>query len=149
MCPRGTAFGVFGPRAREQLGRSTPGGTPAPTCTRRTTARRCASPQDARRFDVSPAWFSWVGAAPALELVASIGVPAIQAHDVALANRFRAGLGLAASDSAIVSAAVPDAARRSSPAGIRAAARAGSLRASFHLYNTEQDVDAALDVLVG
>ena len=28
-----------------------------------------------------------------------------------------------------------------------AAARAGRLRASFHLYNTEADVDAALNAL--
>ena len=34
-------------------------------------------------------------------------------------------------------------------AGIRAATRAGALRASFHLYSTEADVDAALDALVG
>ena len=49
---------------------------------------------DARRFDTSPAWFSWVGAQPALELLNRIGVGAVYDHDVALANRFRAGLGL-------------------------------------------------------
>lgn len=27
--------------------------------------------------------------------------------------------------------------------------RAGNLRAAFHLYNTEADVDRALDVLTG
>jgi selenocysteine lyase/cysteine desulfurase len=32
-------------------------------------------------------------------------------------------------------------------AGILAAVRDGSLRASFHVYNTEQDVDAALAAL--
>ena len=48
---------------------------------------------DARRFDLSPAWFSWVGTAPALELIEEIGVQAIHDHDVALANRFRAGAG--------------------------------------------------------
>lgn len=101
----------------------------------------------ARRLDTSPAWFSWVGTQPALELVGRIGVARIHAHDVALANRFRAGLGLPPGDSAIVSARVPDAERRLARAGIRAAVRAGSLRASFHLYNTEADVDAALDAL--
>ncbi len=50
--------------------------------------------QDARRLDTSPAWFSWVGALPALELLNEIGIEAIHAHDVGLANRFRAGLGL-------------------------------------------------------
>ena len=101
----------------------------------------------ARRLDTSPAWFSWVGAAPALELLEELGVEAIQDHDVALANRFRAGLGLPPGDSAIVSTSMPDAAERLERAGIRAAVRASSLRVSFHVYNTEADVDAALDAL--
>ena len=42
---------------------------------------------------------------------------------------------------------MPDATDRLARAGIMAAARAGRLRASFHLYNTEADVDAALDAL--
>ena len=44
-----------------------------------------------------------------------------------------------------MSADVPDATERLARAGIMAAARAGRLRASFHLYNTEADVDAALE----
>ena len=103
----------------------------------------------ARRLDTSPAWFSWVGTEPALELVGRIGVEAIGAHDVALANRFRAGLSLEPADSAIVSVDVPGAEERLEHAGIRASVRAGSLRASFHLYNTTDDVDAALEALAG
>ncbi|MDI5942833.1 aminotransferase, partial [Micromonospora sp. DH15] len=34
-------------------------------------------------------------------------------------------------------------------AGIRAAVRAGRVRASFHLYTTDADVDLALDALTG
>lgn len=97
----------------------------------------------ARRFDVSPAWFSWVGTAPALTLIEKIGVEAIHAHNVGLANRFRAGLGLADGQSAIVSAAIPDADCKLAAAGIRAAARAGNLQVSFHIYSTEADVDNA------
>lgn len=41
---------------------------------------------DARRLDTSPAWFSWVGTAPALELINRIGVDSVFSHDVALAN---------------------------------------------------------------
>jgi selenocysteine lyase/cysteine desulfurase len=103
----------------------------------------------ARRLDNSPAWFSWVGTQPALELVDAIGVEAIHAHDVGLANRFRAGLGLEPSDSAIVSADVPGAREKLAAAGIVAAERGGRMRASWHVYNTEADVDAALDALVG
>jgi len=101
----------------------------------------------ARRFDTSPAWHCWVGTAPALELINRIGVEAIRAHDVALANRFRAGIGLAPSDSAIVSASVAGAEPALARAGVIAAARAGRLRAAFHVYNREADVDAALAAL--
>ena len=58
------------------------------------------------------------------------------------------GLGLEPSDSAIVSTDFPDATEKLARAGIMAAARAGKLRASFHLYNTEADVDAALTALL-
>lgn len=103
----------------------------------------------ARRLDVSPAWFCWVGTAPALELIEEIGVQAIHDHDLALANRFRAGLDLQASDSAIVSVDLPDAASRLERAGIVAAMRGGRLRTSWHIYNTEDDVDRVLEVLLG
>ncbi len=104
---------------------------------------------DARRFDLSPAWFSWVGTAPALELIEALGVQAIHDHDVALANRFRAGLGMDAADSAIVSADVPDATARLERAGIVAAMRGGRLRTSWHVYNDERDVDRVLEVVLG
>jgi selenocysteine lyase/cysteine desulfurase len=105
--------------------------------------------KDARRFDVSPAWHCWVGTAASLEVVERIGVDAIHDHDVALANRFRAGLGRPPSNSAIVSLDVPDAADRLAAAGIRAATRAGSLRAAFHVYTTDDDVDRAVRALGG
>jgi selenocysteine lyase/cysteine desulfurase len=101
----------------------------------------------ARRLDTSPAWFSWVAAVPTLATLEEIGIKRIHAHDVALANRFRAGLGLEASDSAIVSTDIEGAEEKLARAGIRAAVRAGSLRASFHVYNTEDDADAAVAAL--
>lgn len=103
---------------------------------------------DARRLDTSPAWFSWVGTQPALELLNRIGIGAVYAHDVALANRFRDGLGMAPSDSAIVSVDLDGAASRLERAGIVAALRGGRLRVSWHLYNTDADVDVALDALL-
>ena len=102
---------------------------------------------DARRFDVSPGWFDWVGTAASLAVVESIGVAAVHAHDVALADRFRAGLGLPPAHSAIVTVARPGAAERLEAAGIRASVRSGSLRAAFHVYTTEADVDSAVAAL--
>ena len=99
--------------------------------------------------NTSPAWFSWVGTQTALELIEQIGLGSIYDHDVGLANRFRAGLGLEPSDSAIVSAEVAGAEEALERAGIRTSVRAGSLRAAFHLYNTDVDVDETLTVLTG
>jgi selenocysteine lyase/cysteine desulfurase len=103
----------------------------------------------ARRFDISPAWFSWVGAASALEVLLEIGVEAIQAHDVRLADRFRAAMGLEPSESAIVPVAAEGATERLAAAGVRAAVRAGNARLSFHVYNTDDDVDLAVAALRG
>ena len=148
MSPRGTAFMALSERLQSRL-RPVSAGWYAgadPYSSYYGPPLRLA--EDARRFDVSPAWFSWVGTAPTLELVEEIGVDAIHDHDVALANRFRAGLGLEPGTSPIVSASIPAAKERLKRAGIRAASRAGSLRVSFHVYSTEADVDAALDALV-
>jgi selenocysteine lyase/cysteine desulfurase len=103
----------------------------------------------ARRLDVSPAWFSWVGTQPALELVERVGIPAIHTHNLALANRFRAGVGLEPSNSAIVCVDAPGAAERLQQAGIIAAVRGGRLRTSWHVYNDESDVDQVLDLVAG
>jgi selenocysteine lyase/cysteine desulfurase len=88
-----------------------------------------------------------VGTTPALELIEQVGVGAIHDHNIRLANRFRAGLGLEPADSAIVSADAPGAEELRARAGVRAAVRGGRLRASFHLYTTEEDVDLAVDAL--
>jgi selenocysteine lyase/cysteine desulfurase len=102
---------------------------------------------NARRLDVSPAWFSWVGTEPALAVIEQIGVEAIHVHNLALANRFRAGIGLEPGNSAIVCADLPGAAERLQHAGIVAAVRGGLLRTSWHVYNDASDVDTVLDVV--
>lgn len=103
---------------------------------------------DARRLDVSPAWPAWLGQRPALDLLVATGIDQIHRHDVGLANRLLAGLGLPPGDSAIVALdAAPGTAERLRAAGVVASVRSGRLRLSCHLYNTEGDVDHALDVL--
>jgi selenocysteine lyase/cysteine desulfurase len=103
--------------------------------------------RDARRLDLSPAWLSWVGTAPALELLADMGAKAVGAHSVTLAGRLREALGLAPSRSAIVSLDAPGARERLEQAGIRASVRGGAVRISLHLYNDEADVDAVIAAL--
>lgn len=103
---------------------------------------------DARRYDISPAWHSWVGAAPSLKLLADLGSAAIHAYDVGLANRFCAALELPSTSSAIVSVEVTEeAAAIVAEHRIACAMRAGRLRLSFHLSNSEADVDAAAAAL--
>lgn len=105
---------------------------------------------DARRFDISPAWHSWVGQAPALDLLTEIGVPALHEHALGLANDFRARLSLPPGDSAIVTlATAPDIETRLRQGGIAAGMRAGRLRLAFHVNNTADDVARAAAVLAG
>ncbi|MFJ8580742.1 aminotransferase class V-fold PLP-dependent enzyme [Micromonospora sp. NPDC093277] len=147
MVPRGVAFAYLAPALRDRLRPDAAGWYAGqdPHASYYGPPLRLAD--DARRFDISPAWFNYVAAAPTLELLAEIGLPAVHAHDVALANRFLAGLGQPPGDSAIVTVEVPGAAERLARAGVRAAVRAGRVRASFHLYTTEEDVGLALDAL--
>jgi selenocysteine lyase/cysteine desulfurase len=107
----------------------------------------------ARRFDEPAAFLSYHGAARSLALLEEIGIERIEAHNKALAARFRAGLTAlghlpVADVSGVV--AVPGLGDRQEAlreAGILMSARAGNLRASFHLYNGSADVDRALEVL--
>jgi selenocysteine lyase/cysteine desulfurase len=149
MSPRGTALLAVSDRLQERIEPLLAGWYAGDDIHASYYGRPLRLAGTARRLDTSPAWFGWVAAAPAIETVLAVGVDAIRDHDVALANRFRAGLGLPPSDSAIVSTDVPGAADRLAAAGILASVRAGSLRASFHLYNTDRDVDAALAALLG
>jgi selenocysteine lyase/cysteine desulfurase len=106
--------------------------------------------EDARRLDVSPAWHSWVGAVPSLELIGSIGRDALRTHCVAMANRFREGAGLPPGDSAILTAkADASAAALMRAEGIAGSVRAARLRLSFHICTDADDVDRACEVLDG
>ena len=101
----------------------------------------------ARRFDVSPTWFSVLGAGLALPFLASLDRDAVQTHCLALANRLRAELDLPLQDSAIVSLPIDGATESLAQAGIRASMRAGAIRVGFHLYNNDNDLDRLLDAL--
>lgn len=148
--PRGTAFMIVGEEVGERLSATGAGwyGADRPWESCYGTPLRQAP--DARRFDISPAWFSWHAAAAALDVFESVGVDRIYEHNLRLANRLRTGLDLAPGDSAIVSLpAGESAARELTRAGVRASVRAGRARISCHLYNTEADIDRALEALSG
>jgi selenocysteine lyase/cysteine desulfurase len=97
--------------------------------------------QDARRFDLSPSWYSHVGAAVALPWLASLDLEAVRAHCVDLTDRLLTGLGLPPNGSAIVSVGMPPV------PGVVSSVRAGRTRFACHLYNTIEDVDRVLKAL--
>ena len=150
LAPRGTAFFRTSPEARERLTPHLAGWYAADPPMANLYGPPLRLAESAKALDISPAWMSWVGQAPALELLDEVGIEAVHAHDTALAARFRAGLGLEPGTSAIVSLDLPvEAADRLAAARVRCAGRGGLTRFSFHLANTEADVDRALDVLAG
>ena len=147
LCPRGTAFLSGRPDALAELRPLAAGwyaGQDVWACIYGSPLRLAP---DARRFDTSPAWFAWAGAVAGLELLAGLDREQVRAHNVGLANRFLAGLGEAAQDSAIVTVDRPRADALLRAAGVRTAVRNGRVRASFHLYNDDADVDLAVAAL--
>jgi len=147
MTPRGAMLGYLSPSLQERV---RPGQTGWSAAADGFYYGLKAEPlTDARRFDQAPAWFTHVAAAPILQLIEEIGVAVINGHDVGLANRFREGLGMETANSAIVSADLPGAEERLAEAGVRASARGGRVRVSFHVYSTPDDVDLALNALDG
>ncbi|MGV0604791.1 aminotransferase class V-fold PLP-dependent enzyme [Mycolicibacterium sp. XJ1904] len=102
---------------------------------------------DARRFDISPTWFSALGAGLTLPWLATLDRVAVERHSVGLAARLRLALQLPPQESAIVSLPIDGAEERLVSAGIRASVRAGAVRVGFHLYNDDNDLDRLLDTL--
>jgi selenocysteine lyase/cysteine desulfurase len=149
MGVKGTTFAYYSPRIQERMTPNAAGWYAGEDVHASYYGPPMRLAHDARRFDVSPAWHPWVGTAPALEVVEQIGVAAIGAHNIELANRFLTGLGQPPGNSAIVTVDVPGAEEKLAAAGVRAAVRAGRVRASFHIYTTESDVDLALEALAG
>jgi selenocysteine lyase/cysteine desulfurase len=156
LSPRGTSFLTVSPEAQERTAPLQAGWVAAEDTWGSTYGPVTAFASTARRFDASGAFLCYAGAAESLALVESVGVDAIHAHDVALADLFREGLltlghtPVASPGSAVV--AVPGLGERAEDlarAGIMVSARAGNLRASFHLYNGTKDVERVLEVLAG
>ncbi|MFI2782034.1 aminotransferase class V-fold PLP-dependent enzyme [Streptomyces sp. ALB3] len=155
MCPRGASFLTVTEEAQQTLPTLYAGWVAAedPWSSTYGPVEKLAA--DARRFDQPIAFLAYHGAERSLGLLAEVGVDAVYARATALAARFREGLASIGHEavpgtSAIV--AVPGLGGREpdlASAGVMVSARAGNLRAAFHLYNTEADVDRALDVLSG
>jgi selenocysteine lyase/cysteine desulfurase len=147
MSPRGTAFLYVNPQLREEVRPLSAGWYAGEDVHDSYYGPPLRLAESARRFDRSPAWFSWVGTRPSLELIRSVGVESIHAHNVRLANQFREEVHLEPSNSAIVSVETAVDSAVLEKEGIQAASRAGNLRVSFHVYNTETDIEVLLKAI--
>lgn len=158
LAPRGTAFLYADPRHVAGMTPLQPGWKTPDDPYARYYGPPLEPAPTATRFDVSLAWPCWVGCARSVELILEVGIDAIEERDLALARRFREGLpaiGLAplfgeAESSQVVGLEVPDpVAVQEALAAERvvAAVRDRYLRASFHFFNDETDVDRILACL--
>lgn len=149
MTPRGLGYAYLAPGLRERMG-AAPGAGPAASADPTDLfAERFVPAEGARRFDTSPNWLAHTAAVASLDVLLGVGIDKVHAHNVGLADRFRAGLGQGPGGSAITSVQVPGAWERLAAAGIVTTVRGGRTRLAFHLYNTEEDADRAVAALVG
>ena len=144
-CPRGTGFITARPDV-EWLTPLAPGWYSADDPWSALYGAPLRVAPDARRFGVSPVWLAMAAAAPTLEMLAGLDPGSVRSHCVGLANDLRRELGMASSDSAIVSVDTPRA-EGLAAGGVTAATRAGRARLSFFLYNSSADVDRAASLL--
>ena len=105
---------------------------------------------DARRFDVSRAWFPWVGATASLHLLAEWKEAGALDAVRSLAQGLAARIGVPWYGSTLVCAPLSDGeavriALRA--AGVRASVRGTAIRFAVHVYNTEADLDRAADAI--
>ena len=145
-CPRGTAFMVASSRVVAEFlphGASWFAADEMHSGYYGTPLRLAAG---VRQFDMSPAWFSWMGAVTSLSALAELGVDAIHAHDIALADGLRRARCRTDGFS--------DRVDRRERSGVgtcgtrhQGGDSASGCRLSFHLYNDEEDVATAAAAL--
>jgi selenocysteine lyase/cysteine desulfurase len=150
LAPRGTCFFTVQPELADELTAHTAGwyAGAQPWNSIYGAPLRLAS--DARRFDVSPAWHSWVAQAPALDLLIEVGRDVLYDHALGLANQFRVAVGVPPGDSAIVSVAASSKVHQQlERAGVVGSIRADRLRLAFHVNNNSHDAERAAEALLG
>ncbi len=150
LCPRGTGFLYVAPSHLDKL---------APTNANWRTSHDPYGvyygppldlPDSAARFDVSLAWFDWVGAAASLELIRQWQLGGELDAVKELARQLATRLGQAEPRGSVVSLPIADADRvrvALAADGIRASVRAGAVRLSPHVYNTAADIDRAVQAV--
>lgn len=116
-------------------------------------------PSDASRVDTSPAWFSWIGALAAIDLLARLDPAAVHAHVTALAARWWEGAQdagytpMAPFQTTHISVVdigdrdLPTLAARLAERGVKAQLAGTRLRIGVHYFNTDDDIARTLDAM--
>lgn len=105
---------------------------------------------DARRFDISRAWFPWVGAVESLRLLAMWREQGLFEVVRGMSERLANELGQPWHGSSLVSPPIADAETVGAAlreAGIKASVRGTAVRLAPHVYTTDADIDRAVAAL--
>jgi selenocysteine lyase/cysteine desulfurase len=105
---------------------------------------------DAARFDVSRAWFPWVGAIESLRLLVEWKAAGLLDDVLALARTLAEQIGITWGGDTLVNVPVDDLAAAQAAvrdAGIRISARGRGLRLAPHVWNTAADIERAAAVV--
>lgn len=148
-CPRGSAFLTVRPEVADRLAGHNRGWYAGDDVWASVYGPGMSVARDARRFDVSPAWLSWVGTRTSLEVLLDTPGHVRRRHGADLADSLRERLGQAPQGRPVLCLPDPDGSLllRLQEAGCTAAARAGRVRLAFHLWNDRDDVDRVAGAL--
>lgn len=148
-CPRGSAFLTVRPDVMDRLAGHNRGWYAGADVWASVYGLAMQPASDARRFDVSPAWLSWVGTRTSLEVLLGLTEQVRRRHGADLADALRERLGQAPEGRPVLSLPDPDGSLLPAlqQAGCTAAARAGRVRLAFHLWNDVDDVHRVADAL--
>ena len=150
LSPRGTAYFYVRPDRWDHLEAHNANWRAADQPFNRYFGGPLSLSESAARFDVSRAWLPWLGASESLRLLASWRESGLFEGVRQLAARLAAGTGLPTPGSSLVcvpianAEPVRDALR---DAGIKASIRGTSIRFSPHVYNTEAEIDRAIEAI--
>lgn len=150
LCPRGVAFMAL---RSDHIGRLAPilaNWRAADRPYNRFFGGPLTLAPDAAMYDVSLAWFPWLGAAESLELLVRWHEAGALAEPPRLARDLASGLGLPWGGSSLVCAPIRDGetALAALAAGrIRGSFRGTGIRLSPHVYNDDADVARAVEAL--
>jgi selenocysteine lyase/cysteine desulfurase len=152
LCPRGTAFMVV---RDEHIGRLPPNNANWRAADKpygRFFGGPLTLALGAAMYDISLAWFPWLGSVASIELLVGWGAAGEFEDVLRLARELATGLGVEWGGSSLVCMPLRDgegerARLTLADAGIRASFRGTGIRLSTHVYNDDDDIARAVGVL--